>query len=148
MSVRDRLERDMKEALRAREEMRLRVIRLIRAEVLNRDKEKGKDIDEAAIFGVLQSMIRRRREAAEEYQKVGQEGRARDEQAEVQVIAAYLPEQLDEEGIRREAQAVVAELGASSPKDMGRVMGVLTKKLAGRAPGAAISQVVKELLGG
>lgn len=127
--IRERLAEDMKAAMRGKEELRLGTIRMIRSEILNKDKEHGK-------------------EAAEQFAKGGRPELAAKERGELAIVQSYLPAQLGDAEIREAAQAAIAETGASTVKDMGKVMGVLSKRLAGRAAGARISQAVKALLGG
>jgi len=146
--IRDRLSEDMKAAMKEKAAASLSAIRMIRAEILNKDKEHGLETPGEEILKVLQSMVKRREEAAEQYDKGGREDLAQKERGEIVVINGYLPAQLDEEELRRAVDAAIADLGAASVKEMGKVMGVLTKQLAGRATGARISQVVKERLGG
>ncbi len=144
--IREQLAEDMKTAMRGKETGRLSTIRMIRSEILNKDKEKGKETSEEDILKILQSMVKRGEEAAEQFDKGGRPELAQKERGEIVVVQTYLPAQLDDEGIRSAAEAAIADLGASSPKDMGKVMGVLSKQLSGQATGGRISQVVKELL--
>ena len=146
--VRERLAEDRKSAMRAKETLRLSTIRMARSEILNKDKEGREDISEEEILKLLQSMVKRREEASEQFAKGGRPELAEKEREEIGFLRNYLPAQMDKEEIAEEARAAIAELEASSMREMGKVMGFLTKKLAGRAPGALISQVVKELLGG
>lgn len=146
VGIRDQLAEDMKTAMREKQKERLSAIRLIRSEILNKDKEKGQETPEEDILKVLQSMIKKRMDAAEQYDKGARPELAEKERNEITLIQTYLPAQLDDEGIRKAAEAVISEVGASSPKDMGKVMGVLSKQLSGRATGGRISQIVKELL--
>ncbi len=146
--IREQLAEDMKTAMRGKETERLSTIRMMRSEILNKDKEKGKETSEEDILKLLQSMVKRREDAAEQYDKGGRPELAQKERDEIVIVQAYLPAQMDDAGIRAAAEAVIADLGASSPKDMGKVMGVLSKQLSGQATGGRISQIVKELLNG
>ena len=146
--IRERLAEDMKAAMRWKEELRLGTIRMIRSEILNKDKEHGKEAAEEDILKVLQSMIKKREEAAEQFAKGGRPELAAKERDELKIVQSYLPAQLGDEDLREAARAAIAEMGAATVKDMGKVMGVLSKRLAGKAAGARISQTVKELLGG
>lgn len=145
-SIRERLNEDLKAAMRERAELRLSTIRMARAEILNKDKEHGTEATEDDILKILQSMVKKRQEAAEQYTKGGREELAAKEREEIKIIQTYLPAQLSDEELRRAVQAAIAETGASSMKDMGKVMGILNKQLSGRAASARISQVVKEML--
>lgn len=144
--LRERLAEDQKTAMRAKAAERLSTIRMIRSEILNKDKEKGDETSEEDVLKLLQSMVKRREEAAEQYDKGGRPELAAKEREEILVVQEYLPAQMGDEEIRQAAQAAIEEVGASSPKDMGKVMGVLSKQLAGQATGGRISQIVKEIL--
>ncbi len=146
--IRERLNEDMKTAMRAKAELKLSTIRMIRSEILYKDKEHGKETTEEEILKVLQSMVKKREEAAELYTKGGRDELAAKEREEIRFVQDYLPPQLDEEELRQAAHAAIAETGASSIKEMGKVMGLLNKQLSGRAAASRISQVVKEMLGG
>ena len=133
LNIRERLSEDMKTAMRARTELRLSTIRMMRAEILIKDKEHGTPATEEDMVKVLQSMIRKREEAAEQYVKGGRPERAAQERDEIRIIQEYLPTQMSDEEIDQAARAAIAELGAPSIKEMGRVMGLLTKQLGGKA---------------
>jgi uncharacterized protein YqeY len=147
-SIRERLSEDLKIAMREKAELRLSTIRMMRSEILNKDKEHGEETGEEDILKVLQSMVKKREEAAEQFVKGGREELEAKEREEIRIIQEYLPAQMDDEELRQAVQAAIAETGASSLKEMGKVMGLLTKQLAGRAAGGRISQLVKELLSG
>jgi uncharacterized protein YqeY len=132
--------------MRAKAVERLSTIRMVRSEILNKDKEKGDETSDEEILKLLQTMVKRREDAAEQYDKGGRPELAAKEREEILVVQKYLPAQLGDEEIRQAAQAAIEEVGASSPKDMGKVMGVLSKQLAGQATGGRISQIVKEIL--
>ena len=146
-SIRDALTEDMKAAMRAREKFRLSTIRMVRAEILNKDKESGEETSQADILKLLQSMVKKREEAAEQYADADREDMAQKERDEIQIIESYLPAQMEDAEIEVATQAVIEETAASSMKDMGKVMGILTRELAGRATGVRISQAVRKLLG-
>jgi uncharacterized protein YqeY len=148
MTIREQLNEDLKTAMRERATLKLSTIRMMRAEILNKDKEHGKEATEEEVLRVLQSMLKKREEAAEQFTKGGREELAVKEREEAQIIGRYLPAQIGDEELRKTAQAAIAETGAASMKDMGKVMGLLTKRLGGQATPSRISQVVKELLGG
>ncbi len=147
-SIRERLNEDLKAAMRAKAKLRLSTIRMIRSEILYKDKEHGQETGEEDILKVLLSMVKKGEEAAEQFVKGGREELASKEREEIRIIQEYLPAQMDDEELRQAVQAAIAKTGASSLKEMGKVMGLLTKQLAGRATGARISQVVKERLSG
>ena len=145
--IRDALAEDMKAAMRAKETLRLSTIRMVRAEILNKDKESGEETSQKDILKLLQSMVKKREEAAEQYAAADREDMAQQERDEIRIIQGYLPAQMEDAEIEAAAQAVIEESGASTMKDMGMVMGILTRELTGRATGARISQAVRKLLG-
>jgi uncharacterized protein YqeY len=147
-SIRERLGEDLKVAMREKAQLKLSTIRMMRSEILYKDKEHGKETDEEDILKVLQSMVKKREDAAEQYTKGGREELATKEREEVRFIQDYLPAQIEDDELRQTVQAAIAETDASSMKEMGKVMGLLTKQLSGRAAASRISQVVKEMLGG
>jgi len=147
-SIRERLIEDQKTAMREKAQLRLSTIRMIRSEIQYKDKEHGKETGEEDILKLLQSMVKKREEAADLYTKGGREELATKESEEIRIIHDYLPAQIDDEALLQAAQAAIAETGASSMKEMGKVMGLLNKQLSGRAAASRISQVVKQKLGG
>jgi hypothetical protein len=144
--IREQLAEDMKTAMREKAADRLSTIRLMRSEILNKDKEKGDETSEEDILKLLQSMVKKREEAAEQFDKGEPSELAAKERAEILVVQGYLPAQMDDDAVRLAAKAAIEETGAASIKEMGKVMGVLSKQLAGQATGARITQIVKELL--
>lgn len=148
MDLFDRINADIKAAMLARDKVRLEALRGIKKEFLEAKTAKGADgtlTDEAATR-VLVKMAKQRRESAAIYTEQSRPELAEAELAEAAVIEEYLPKQLTEEELTAELRKIIAEVGATSAKEMGRVMGVASKALAGRADGRAISAKVKELL--
>jgi len=146
--IRERLGEDLKVAMRAKAQLQLSTIRMMRSEIQYKDKEHGKETGEEDILKLLQSMVKKREEAAELYTKGGRDELATKEREEIRIIHDYLPAQIDDEALLQSVHAAIAETGASSMKEMGKVMGLLNKQLSGRAAASRISQVVKEMLGG
>lgn len=149
MDLFDRISEDIKKAMLAKDRVRLEALRGIKKEFLEAKTAKGGDgtlTDEAATK-VLVKMAKQRRESAAIYQEQNRQDLADGELAEVAVIEEYLPKQLTEEELTAELKKIIAEVGATDAKMMGKVMGVASKALAGRADGRAISAKVKELLG-
>lgn len=142
----ERIRRDIREAMKRKDILRLSTLRMVLSELQYMEKEKGLTLDEQSAGPILQSMVRKRKEAAEQFRKGSRSDLADKELREIEIIAAYLPEQLGDDEIRRQVTAAMAELGVQSPKEMGKVMGVLIKKLSGRADGGSISRIVKEEL--
>lgn len=139
---------EMKDAMKAKNEAQLRGLRAIKAEIIKAKTEPGAggEVSAEGELKLLQKMVKQRRDSLEIYKQQNREDLAQKEQEEIAVIEKFLPAQLGEEELKAEVQAIIAETGASSPADMGKVMGVATKKLAGRADGKAISAAVKDLL--
>ena len=145
-SIREKLGEDLKAAMREKAELRLSTIRMMRAEILNKDKETGKEASEEDILKVLQSMVKKREDAAEQFAKGGREELAQKEREEIKIVQEYLPAQMSDAELQQAVQAAITEAGASSMKDMGKVMALLTKQLSGKASSARISQVVRAML--
>jgi hypothetical protein len=151
MGLKDRLQDDLKEALRAGDEQRKRVIRLALAAVTNAEIEHAMQSDEAElseadVISVLQKQAKQRREAVEELEEVDRPDLLSTEKEELAILEAYLPEQLSREEIVEEASQVIEEVGATGMRDMGPVMGRLMTKLRGRADGHVVNEVVRGLL--
>jgi hypothetical protein len=144
--MKDRISQDIKEAMKNKNAVKLSTLRMIMAELQRKEKEKGIPVNNETAHQILQSMIRRTKEAIEQFRKGGREDLAEKEQQEVKIIEQYLPEQLSEDEIIEHVHTAISELGVRGPKEMGRVMGVLVKKLSGRADGSSISRIVKEEL--
>jgi uncharacterized protein YqeY len=146
MSLKDQITDDMKSAMRARETERLGTIRLLLAAIKQREVDERVTLDDAAITAVIDKMIKQRKDSISQFQTAGRDDLVAKEQAELVVLAAYMPEQLSDEAINVEIQAAVAATGAAGPQDMGKVMAVLKPKLAGRADMTAVSGLVKAAL--
>mgnify|MGYP003575354554 CR=1 FL=1 len=148
MNLEAQIMAEMKEAMKSKNEPALRGLRAIKAEIIKAKTEPGAggEISGDKEISLLQKMVKQRRDALEIYQQQGRADLAQKEEEEIAVIEKFLPAQLGEAELKKELQQIIAETGASSPADMGKVMGVATKKLAGRADGKAISAAVKELL--
>ncbi|MBD0277981.1 MAG: GatB/YqeY domain-containing protein [Bacteroidota bacterium] len=148
MNLEQKVMAEMKEAMKAKKEGQLRGLRAIKAEIMKAKTEPGAGGEVSADKEIimLQKMIKQRKDALEIYQQQNRADLAQKEQEEMDVIERFLPAQLSEEDLKKEVQQIIAETGASSPADMGKVMGVATKRLAGRSDGKTISAVVKQLL--
>ncbi len=138
----------IKEAMKARDEASLRSYRAIKAEIIKAKTEPGArgEINTDTELKLLQKMVKQRRDALEIYKQQNREDLAQIEQEELDIISKFLPAQMSEEDLKKELQQIITNTGASSQADMGKVMGLATKKLAGKAEGKAISTAVKELL--
>jgi hypothetical protein len=142
----DRISQDIKAAMKIKDAPRLSSLRMIMAELQVKEKEKGLAVDDSTATQILHSMIRKRRDAIEQFRKGNREDLAQKEELEIAVIQAYLPAQLTDDEIRAHTRAAMAEMGAQGPQDMGKLMGVLMKKLSGSADGGSVSRIVKEEL--
>lgn len=149
MDLFDKISADIKSAMLAKDKVRLEALRGIKKEFLEAKTAKGGDgsLSDDTATKILVKMVKQRRESARIYQEQNRPELAESELAEVAVIESYLPKQLSDEELTAELQKIIAEVGATSAKEMGKVMGVASKALAGKADGRAISAKVKELLG-
>lgn len=149
MNLFDQVSEDIKKAMLARDKVRLEALRGVKKEFLEAKTAKGAngELTDETATKILVKMVKQRKESASIYKENNRPELAENELAEAAVIEEYLPKQLSEEELTSELKAIIAEVGAEGPKDMGKVMGVATKKLAGKAEGKAISAKVKELLG-
>lgn len=148
MNLEQKVMAEMKEAMKAKDEATLRGLRAIKAEIIKAKTEPGAggEVSAEKELALLQKMMKQRKDSLEIYQQQNRADLAQKEQEEIAIIEKFLPKQLSEEELRSELQAIISETGASSPADMGKVMGAATKKLAGRADGKTISAMVRELL--
>ncbi len=147
MSLDEKLFEDLKEAMKARQQLRVDVIRMMKAAIQNKELELKRDLDDAELTRVMTTLIKQRREAAGEYQKAHREDLASKELREISIIEGYLPKPLSEEEVAHIIQTVVAETGAQTLKDMGQVMKAVMARLAGRpADGKHISELVRAKL--
>ena len=146
MSLKVRINDDMKAAMRARETERLGTIRLLLAAIKQREVDDRVELDDAGVTAVVDKMIKQRKDSIAQFETAGRTDLVDKEKAELDVLSAYMPEQLSDAEIAAEVQAAVAQVGAAGPQDMGKVMGVLKPKLAGRADMTAVSGLVKAAL--
>lgn len=147
MSLEAKVMEEIKTAMRAKDEAALRTLRAIKAAILlEKTSGSGVNITEADELKMLQKMAKQRRDSLDIFTQQNREDLAAKEREELAIIERFLPQQLSPEELQAELKAIMAEVGASSPADMGKVMGVASKKLAGRADGKMISETVKQLL--
>jgi uncharacterized protein len=147
MSLSERLEAAMRDAMRARDEQRTLTLRMAMAAAHNLKIERRRDLTDEEVVDVLTKQVKQRRESIEMYRAGGRPDRAAAEEAEAAILAEFLPMQLGEVEIEALARAAIVETGASSPADLGRVMGRLAPQTRGRADGRLVSDVVRRLLG-
>ena len=148
MSLQDQLNNDMKDAMRAKDALRLGTIRQLRSAIKNKEIEIGQSLDDEGVTAVISTQVKQRREAAQMYRDNERLDLAEKEEAELEVLQSYLPAQLSEEELRAIIGAIIAEVGATSPKDMGKVMGPVMAKTRGCADGKLVNQLVRDLLAG
>lgn len=146
MSLKEKISEDMKAAMRARESEKLATIRLITAAIKQREVDERIELNDEQVLSVVEKMIKQRKDSITQFEAGGRQDLADKEKAELEILAAYMPAQLSDDEIRVEVQAAVAQAGAAGPQDMGKVMGVLKGKLAGRADMTAVSAMVKAAL--
>ncbi|HXS36930.1 MAG TPA: GatB/YqeY domain-containing protein [Flavipsychrobacter sp.] len=148
MSLEQKVMEEMKQAMRAKNEAELRTLRAIKAAILiEKTSEGGSDVlTEATEQKMLQKLAKQRRDSLEIFEKQNREDLAKKEREELEILERFLPKQLSPDELRSEVQNIINQVGAKTPADMGKVMGVATKQLAGRTDGKAISDTVKQLL--
>ena len=147
-SLKDRIQDDMKAAMKARETERLNAIRLLMAAIKQREVDERITLDDAAVAAVIDKLIKQRRDSINQYEQAGREDLAAAERAEIDVLAPYQPAQLSAEEVDAAVKAAIAQTGAAGSADMGKVMGILKPQLAGKTDLAAVSQRVKSALQG
>jgi uncharacterized protein YqeY len=148
MSLKTRLTDDMKTAMKAGEKERLGVIRLVNAAIKQREVDERIELDDAQVLAVLEKMLKQRKDSVTQYEGAGREDLAAIERFEIGVIQAYLPAQLSAAEIEAIVAKAVADSGAASPKDMGKVVALVKPQVAGRADVGQVSTLVKQKLGG
>ena len=147
MSLKNQITEDMKSAMKAGEKDRLKTVRLIMAAIKQVEVDQRVELDDAGVLSVLDKMVKQRRDSVTQFEKGGRGDLAAIEKAEIEVLAQYLPEQLSAEELAALVDEVIAATGAAGMRDMGKVMGQIKAKAAGRADMGAVSATVKERLG-
>lgn len=148
MLLREQLSADMKEAMKAREagKLRLAVIRMVWSTIRNLEIDKKRELTEEEIAGVLAKEVKMRKDSIEEFKKGDRTDLVEQAEMEVAILLPYLPQQMSEEEVRQVVAGTIAEIGATSPKEMGKVMSALMPKVKGRADGKLVNTIVRELL--
>ncbi|MCB0102060.1 MAG: GatB/YqeY domain-containing protein [Anaerolineales bacterium] len=146
MSTKEKLNEQMKNAMKSGDELRKRTIRMVLAAIKQVEVDKRADLDDMAVSALIQKEVKNRREALEEAKKANRADLAADNEAEIKVLEEFLPKAMPAEELRALVEAAIAETGAAAPSDMGKVMKIVMPKVAGRAPNDMISSAVKELL--
>ena len=148
MTIVEQVEKDLVAALRAQEALKLSVLRMMKAALMNKRSERGKEVDDTEALAVLRTLAKQRHESVEAFRKGGREDLAAKEEAEIKIVEAYLPAAASDEDIDAAVAAALAETGASSAKDVGKAMKAAMAKLAGKnADGKRVSEKVRAKLG-
>ncbi|BAF70098.1 GatB/YqeY domain-containing protein [Nitratiruptor sp. SB155-2] len=147
MELKEQLQNDLKEAMKSKDTFKRDTIRFLMSAIKQVEVDTRKELSDEDIIKIIQKSVKQREEAASQYKEGGREDLYEKEMKEADILKSYLPKQLSDEELETELKKIIEEVGASSMKDMGKIMGVATKKLAGRADGKRINQMVKKILG-
>ena len=148
MSLKDRINTDMKQAMRDKDTTRKEVLRMLKAAIQRREVDERIELDEAQTLAVVEKLVKQGRDSISQFEQGGRQDLADKERSEVAILSEYLPEQLSEQEIEDQIKAVIEQTGASSMKDMGKVMGALKPALAGKADMGLVSARIKTILQG
>lgn len=147
MSLKQQLQQDLKEAMKAKDTFKRDTIRFLMSAIKQVEVDTRKELSDEDIIKIIQKSVKQREEAASQYKEGGREDLYAKEMKEAAILKSYLPAQLSDEELETKLKEIIEKVGATSLKDMGKIMGVATKELAGRADGKRINQVVKKILG-
>ncbi|WP_048440614.1 GatB/YqeY domain-containing protein [Caenimonas sp. SL110] len=147
-TLKERITEEMKAAMRAKDSERLGTIRLLTAAMKQKEVDERIELDDVAVIAIVDKMLKQRKDSIEAFEKAGRQDLADKEKSEVLVLQAYLPARLSADEVTAEVKAIVAELGATGPGDMGKVMGAVKSRLAGKADMGQVSAAVKAALAG
>jgi hypothetical protein len=148
MLLRDQVNADITAAMKAKDAARLSALRMLKAAIMNKGVEKGRDLEDAEVLQVVSSLVKQRRDSIEQFTKAGRTDLVDKETGEIAVLERYLPPAITTEEIEAAVTAAIAETGAASPKDMGKVMKAVMPKLAGKnADGKTVNEIVRRTLG-
>ncbi|NOY63922.1 MAG: GatB/YqeY domain-containing protein [Nitrospirae bacterium] len=142
------IEADLRESLKSANKTKVSVLRMIKASIKNREIDKGSPLTDEEIIEVLVSLVKQRRESIEEFRRAGRNDLVKQEEEELSILQSYMPEQLSEEELVNLIRAAIEEAGATSPRDMGKVMKLIMPRVKGRADGKVVNQKVREILQG
>jgi uncharacterized protein len=148
MALREKLDEDLKSAMRAKDSLRMNTVRGLKSAIKYREIELMKPLDDAGILGVVSTEIKRRRDSVEQYRAGHRPDLADKEEAEIKILQEFLPQQLSPAEVEAKVAEVIARVGAQGPKDMGAVMKALLPEVQGRADGKVVSELVKQRLAG
>jgi uncharacterized protein YqeY len=147
MSLGERLNEDMKQAMKSQDKFKLSVIRMVRSSIKNQEIDLKRTLDDNEVLDILSREIKQRKDSLQEFEKAGRNDLVEGLQAELAILAEYQPQQLTEEEVKAIVQETIEQVGASSKADMGKVMTALMPKVKGRADGKTVNQLVQQLLG-
>lgn len=147
MGLNERLNEDMKHAMKNQDKFRLSVIRMVRSSIKNIEIDQRKTLDDNEVLDVLSREIKQRKDSLQDFEKAGRQDLVDNLKAELDILSVYMPQQLSEDDVKEIVQQTIQEVGASSKADMGKVMSALMPKVKGRADGKLVNQFVQQLLG-
>jgi uncharacterized protein YqeY len=148
MGLKEQIDQELKEAMRAKDERKLSALRLLKTAIRRAEVDKMRELTDEEILAVIADEAKKRREAIEQFSQGGREDLALQEKEELAILEAYLPKPLSREEIEEMARQAIKEVGATNPRQMGQVMKILMPRVKGRADGALVSKIVQELLAG
>ncbi len=147
MSLKDRLTEDMKQAQRNKDVLALNVLRMVRASIKNKEIDNRNELDDTEVIAVISNAIKQRKDSKEQFLQGGRKDLAESEGLEIELLMRYMPEQVSEERIITRAREIAAETGASSAKDIGKIMKPLLAEFKGKADGSLINKIARDILG-
>ncbi len=148
MGVKEKIMADMKEAMKAKDMIKVSTLRLLLSEIKNKEIDKKGELTDEEIYALIQKAVKQRKESIEQYRFGGRNDLVQKEETELKILESYLPEQLSEEELERIIEEAIKETGATTMKDMGKVMKIVMPKVKGRADGKIVNEMVKKKLGG
>lgn len=146
MSLNEKISEDLKNAMKAKDELRISCLRMLKASMKNKEVEKGRELEDVEIQTVISSLVRKAKEAQKEFRRGDREDLALKEEQEAKIFYEYLPQQLSSEEIEKTLQEIISELSAKDPKDLGKVMKEAMARMAGQAEGKAVNEIARKLL--
>ena len=147
MSLKERIQTELKEAMKAHDEIKVSTLRLLNSSIKNKEIDERKPLDDEGLLAILSTAAKQRRESIDQFEKGGRQDLADKEKAELAILQQYLPQQLSKDEVAAVIKETIAETGTSGAKDMGKVMKALMPKVKGKADGKLVNELVKELLG-
>jgi len=148
LTLKERIVEDMKQAMKAKDKLKLDAIRMLRGAIRDREIEKQLDLDDDGVIQVLANQVKKRRDSIEQFRDAGRTDLVEREEKQLQALEIYMPQQLSLDEVKHLVDEVIAETGASSMRDMGKVMSTIMPRIRGKADGKQVNQIVRETLGG